>query len=121
MRSGERIVKVDELNGKASVTRYKVERALGDMTLVKASPITGRTHQIRVHCQHIGCSIAGDTKYSTSDEQQKVIELGLKRLFLHASHIQFEHPRTKELIQLDAPMDGQLQRVIDCLTKQLPY
>lgn len=121
LRSGERIVKVDEMEGKASVTLFDVERALGDMTLVKASPITGRTHQIRVHCQYAGYSIAGDTKYSTTLEQQRASELGLRRLFLHACHIRFEHPRTHEMLQLEAPIDSHLQQVIDSLSDQLPY
>jgi len=62
-KSGERRVRVDGSLGKASKTRFKVKEAFEHMTLVEASPITGRTHQIRVHAKHWCAPIVGDDKY----------------------------------------------------------
>lgn len=61
-------------------------------TLVKASPVTGRTHQIRVHAQHAGHPIAMDSKYGDKHFDQQMSLLGLSRLFLHAHSIYLEHP-----------------------------
>ena len=61
LQSGERIVVVRD--DEVQVTRYRVLQTFNDATLVEASPITGRTHQIRVHCQSAGHSIIGDGKY----------------------------------------------------------
>lgn len=87
LRSGERMVEVNP-EGKPSLTRFRVlQRFAGLATLVNASPITGRTHQIRVHCLHAGHPIAGDTKYGNDDFSRKIRELGGKRLFLHAHYL----------------------------------
>lgn len=119
--SGERIVKVDKEQGKLSLTRYQLERNLGAMTLVKASPVTGRTHQIRVHCQYAAHSIAGDKKYSTHEQQTLAKELGVKRLFLHAWQIRFTHPRSGQELKLVADLDPQLQTIVDHLAEQMNY
>ncbi|MFM2484023.1 23S rRNA pseudouridine(955/2504/2580) synthase RluC [Celerinatantimonas yamalensis] len=115
LSSGERLVKVDEEQGKPSLTRYQLERRLGEMSLVKASPVTGRTHQIRVHCQYVGHEIAGDSKYATHEQLEHSKSIGLNRLFLHAWQIRFEHPRTGDMMHLNAPLDAHLQQVIDRL------
>ena len=84
LRSGERMVEVTE-DGKEALTLFRVLRRFGDFaTLVEAKPVTGRTHQIRVHARHAGHSIAGDSKYGDEDFTREVRELGGKRLFLHA-------------------------------------
>lgn len=86
LSSGERLVKVDE-EGKAAVTLFRPLAVYKNMSLIEASPQTGRTHQIRVHLQHIGYPIAADQKYGDSVFNEEVRRLGLKRLFLHAASI----------------------------------
>lgn len=92
LRSGERMVEVNA-EGKESLTEFSVLQRFGDMaTLVEARPITGRTHQIRVHARHAGHPIAGDPKYGDDDFSQFIRELGGKRLFLHAASLSAQLP-----------------------------
>ena len=87
LRSGERMVEVN-VEGKDALTEFRVLRRFGDFaTLVEARPITGRTHQIRVHAKHAGHAIAGDPKYGDEDFSREIRELGGKRLFLHAAQL----------------------------------
>ena len=87
LASGERIVRTDP-EGKRSVTLFEVEEPLQGYTLVQASPVTGRTHQIRVHCQAMGHAIVGDDKYGNREMNKKAAELGFRHLFLHAHCIE---------------------------------
>lgn len=114
LKSGERIVRVNQ-EGKPCETRFKVEERFGIATLIKASPITGRTHQIRVHTQYIDHPIAFDDRYGDSTFDQQLAETGLNRLFLHASAIQFIHPKTLQKMQLSAPLDRILQSCLNHL------
>lgn len=112
LASGERIVKVSEA-GKPSETRFHIEERYGETaTLVKASPVTGRTHQIRVHTQYAGHPIACDDKYGEADFDAKMKSVGLNRLFLHAYSIRFTHPKTGEEMVITAPLDKQLKGVL---------
>ena len=111
LASGERVVKVSD-TGKAAETRFAIEERYLNATLVKASPVTGRTHQIRVHTQYAGHPIAGDDKYGDSAFDAKMKESGLKRLFLHAYSIRFEHPKTGEEMVISAPLDKNLKSVL---------
>lgn len=86
LSSGERVVKVTP-EGKPAATLFKPLKRFEGMTLLQAYPITGRTHQIRVHLAHIGHPIAADEKYGDADFNRRVRRLGLKRLFLHAAAI----------------------------------
>lgn len=111
LASGERIVKVSE-QGKPSETRFAVEERYTNATLIKASPVTGRTHQIRVHTQYAGHPIALDDKYGDKEFDQQMSELGLNRLFLHAASIRFEHPKTGETLRLNAPLDDKMKGIL---------
>lgn len=111
LASGERIVKVSE-EGKPSETRFAIEERYSTATLVKASPVTGRTHQIRVHTQYAGHPIACDDKYGEREFDQKMQEAGLNRLFLHAYSIRFQHPKTGEDMVVTAPLDKALKEVL---------
>ncbi|MDB2384621.1 23S rRNA pseudouridine(955/2504/2580) synthase RluC, partial [Endozoicomonas sp.] len=91
LRSGERVVRV-HVEGKSSKTRYQVLQRLGHATLVEASPLTGRTHQIRVHCLYAGHAILGDEKYGSDEVNQRYKQQGLHRLFLHAASLKLELP-----------------------------
>ncbi len=98
--------------GKPSETRYKVIETFAQATLVQASPITGRTHQIRVHCQYSGSPIAWDDRYGDRRFDAYTAKFGLDRLFLHAANIQFVHPATGNKMEINAPLDKQLQKVL---------
>ena len=113
LKSGERVVKVNA-EGKPSETRFKVEERFGFATLVKASPVTGRTHQIRVHTQYANHPIAFDDRYGDSQFDALLTDSKLNRLFLHAANVKFIHPKTLQEMQLHAPLDDVLQ---NCLTK----
>ena len=89
-----------------------IEERYPSATLVKASPVTGRTHQIRVHTQYTGHPIACDDKYGDRDFDQKMQQIGLNRLFLHAYSIRFEHPRTGEEMVITAPLDKKMKAVL---------
>ena len=112
MKSGERVVVVDNINGKESETRFKVLKNFENATLIRAFPVTGRTHQIRVHCQIKGHPIACDSKYGYENFDDDMKKLGLKRLFLHAASIEFTHPSTDERIKIEAPLEHSLQNLL---------
>jgi len=113
LQSGERIVRVSA-EGKPSETRFKIEERYEFATLIKASPVTGRTHQIRVHAQYAGHPIAFDDRYGDRDFDGQLAGTGLNRLFLHAAALRFEHPGTGETMRIEAPMDAKLR---NCLKK----
>ncbi len=111
------IVRVNP-KGKPSQTRFQVVERFGDRaTLVKASPITGRTHQIRVHCQYTKHPIAWDDRYGDPRFDAYTASTGLKRLFLHAETIHFTHPSSGEVMTLSAPMEQTLERCLDGLRR----
>lgn len=114
LSSGERFVKVSE-NGKPSETHFAINEKYQNATLVKASPVTGRTHQIRVHAQHAGHPIAMDSKYGDKHFDQQMSLFGLNRLFLHAHSIYLEHPKTGEMLHLQAPLEKKLKEILSLL------
>lgn len=114
LQSGERVVRVSP-EGKPSETRFKVEERFDNATLVKASPVTGRTHQIRVHTLHAGHPIAFDNRYGDKQFNSQLADTGLKRLFLHASALKFTHPKTGEEMRLQAPLDKELNQCLKVL------
>ncbi|BCV66876.1 pseudouridine synthase [Shewanella carassii] len=116
LKSGERIVRVNT-EGKASETRFKILQRYDGATLVQASPVTGRTHQIRVHCQYAGHPIACDEKYSEQKFDDSMRALGLNRLFLHAAQLKFTHPDTETEMTVQAPLDPVLLELLDKLTR----
>ena len=114
LRSGERMVEVTE-DGKEALTLFRVLRRFGDFaTLVEARPVTGRTHQIRVHARHAGHSIAGDSKYGDEEFTREIRELGGKRLFLHAYALRVPLPDGGELA-LEVPVDEVWTRTLEKL------
>lgn len=115
--SGERVVKVSR-EGKRAVTEFAVLERFDQATLLEARPITGRTHQIRVHAQHAGHPLLGDDKYAGPDVLENGRRLGLRRLFLHASRLRFTLPDSGAL-DLRAPLDEDLESVLGKLRKPL--
>ncbi|MBT0586443.1 23S rRNA pseudouridine(955/2504/2580) synthase RluC [Alteromonas oceanisediminis] len=117
LQSGERMVFVND-QGKPSETHFAIKESLPGATLVEASPITGRTHQIRVHCLHAGHAIAGDTKYTDEAFEAYVKPLGSSRLFLHAHKITFIHPATEKQHTCMAPLPNALETLLTALRRQ---
>jgi 23S rRNA pseudouridine955/2504/2580 synthase len=114
LRSGERLVRIDE-SGKPSVTDFKVLRRFGDRaTLIEARPKTGRTHQIRVHTQFTGHPIVGDTKYTPDEQNIEFKQIGFRRLMLHAAGLDLILP-DGETLSLRASMDDALLELMDKL------
>lgn len=116
LQSGERVVRVSS-DGKPSETRFRIARQFAEATLVECSPITGRTHQIRVHTQHAGHPIACDDKYGEAAFDDKMRSQGLKRLFLHAWKLSFIHPADAREMQVEAPLAPELDDFLNKLAR----
>lgn len=104
--SGERIVRT-HTEGRPSVTLFRVLQRYSKASLVEARPVTGRTHQIRVHAAHVGCPLVGDAKYGDTPINQQLTNGRLGRLFLHASALELSLPEPFRL-RVEAPMPTEL-------------
>lgn len=93
-------------DGKPSVTDYQVLERLENRSRLELRPITGRTHQLRVHCAHFGFPILGDPQYNTPQSQALSVRLGLQTQALCAVSLRFPHPVTGEILQLRSRMDA---------------
>lgn len=91
LADGSRLVRVRP-DGKSAHTRFRVLERFPDATLVEAMPLTGRTHQIRVHASQTGCPLVGDLKYGETPLNAALARKGFNRLFLHAASLQFSFP-----------------------------
>ncbi len=98
--------------GKEAVTEFTVidENFAAGQALVEFRLLTGRTHQIRVHAAFIGCPVVGDRVYGFRKQRTR-----MKRNFLHAKQIAFEHPTTGERMTFEAPLPTSLQNVMQKL------
>lgn len=114
--SGERMV-VTDADGKEAETLFTVVDRFADACLVEATPVTGRTHQIRVHAASVGAPCAGDAKYGQRDRRALWRERGLERLFLHAHRLEFERP-DGEAELLSCPLPPDLRAVLDTLERR---
>ena len=115
---GERRVKVvgkDDPNGMRSITLARVARTVGPYTLLEVTIKTGRTHQIRVHLASQGHPIAGDDKYGDFEQNKQLQKIGLKRMFLHAWQLKFQHPQSGRPISLQAPLPAELQQFVNSI------
>ncbi|PQZ59015.1 MULTISPECIES: RluA family pseudouridine synthase [Bacillus] len=101
---------VDE-NGKNAVTHFQVLERFKDFTLVECRLETGRTHQIRVHMKYIGYPLAGDPKYGP----KKTLDMNGQAL--HAGILGFNHPRTGEYIEFEAPIPEVFEEALNILRK----
>ncbi len=110
-KGGERHVVVRK-DGKPAKTRIKLSRTYGKFSLLQCRPLSGRTHQIRVHLQSIEHPIAGDDRYGDPEINKRVAKHGLKRLFLHAQSISFPDEHGNEL-HFTSPLADDLQRFLD--------
>jgi len=110
-KNGERHVVVSGA-GKAARTKMQLSRTFGKYSLLQCQPMTGRTHQIRVHALHIGHPVAGDERYGDPEVNAAARKLGLKRLFLHAQSISFPDDSGNDL-HFTAPLADDLERFLD--------
>lgn len=103
--------------GRPAYTGWTVERRLPRHALLRCHPRTGRTHQIRVHLQHIGCPIVGDPIYGRHDAPGEALA---PRMLLHAFGLGFRHPRTGEDVHFEAPLPQDFQSTLDTLSALEP-
>ncbi len=112
LQGGERMVTIDE-DGKPSRSTFKVIERLRDATYVEVIIETGRTHQIRVHAQHLGHAVLGDDKYGDNAANQSAKKtFGLKRLFLHAAEFGFRVGEPARDYLFQAPLAPELATVL---------
>ena len=90
-------------DGKESVTEYRVLERFGEYTKLELHPITGRTHQLRVHCAHMGYPILGDPQYGNDESR-----FGLESQMLCAKSLEFDHPITGQHLRIESNMDAQI-------------
>jgi 23S rRNA pseudouridine1911/1915/1917 synthase len=116
---------VTPLSSKLAATKFKVLERFPFASHLKVWLITGRTHQIRVHLNHIGCPVVGDPDYGGRNPSvikqsaylphfRKILEL-IDRQALHAAELEFQHPRTGLLMKLSAPLPPDILRVLEYL------
>ena len=113
---GERRVKVlahNDPTGMRAITLVKLSRLVGGYSLLEVTIKTGRTHQIRVHLASQGYPIVGDDKYGDFEHNRELKKMGLKRMFLHAWRLRFNHPNSDKSVLLEAPLPLELQEFID--------
>ncbi len=117
LESGERRVRVAD-EGKASHTVFRLVARWKRFSLLEAELKSGRTHQIRVHCAHLGFPIAGDEKYGDFSLNKSLSRDGLKRMFLHAWKLKMPHPISRESMSLEAPLPEALESFLKHLSKK---
>ncbi len=117
LKGGERIVEVDAA-GKPARTLFTPRNHYPAATLLEVDLDTGRTHQIRVHAQHLGFPLAGDEKYGDATFNRMLRAYGLRRLFLHAHRLRFQESVDHPVIEVLAPLDPALQQVLDSLQQE---
>ena len=115
-QGGERFVNVSAA-GKSAQTGFTILESYSDATLLEARPVTGRTHQIRVHAQLAGYPVIGDEKYGQAGRRHYFRKKGITRLCLHARKLSFRHPVTDELVTFEADYDAGFSAAIRALQK----
>jgi 23S rRNA pseudouridine1911/1915/1917 synthase len=104
---------VSESRGREAISEYKTVESFAKHTLLEFHPLTGRTHQIRLHCAFLGCPIVGDEIYG-----RKKPTVEINRHFLHAYRLKIVLPNEKEPRVFEAPLPGELQSVLSALRSQ---
>ncbi len=118
-------------DGAHARTRFKVLSRLGEHALVGCKPLTGRTHQIRVHLDHLGFPILGDKLYGQPDgiflENLRVgptdrvrAAIGFPRHALHARSLAFPHPRSGQVVRVRAPLPADMRAIVEGGTPAWP-
>ncbi len=117
--AGERRVAVDP-EGQRAHTIFRLARRFSEYSLLEAELKTGRTHQIRVHLAALGHAIAGDIKYGDAERNRLLRRQGLRRMFLHAARLEFNHPLTGKPLILEAHLPADLQAFLAGLETPTP-
>lgn len=104
---------VSESRGREAISEYKTVESFDKHTLLEFHPLTGRTHQIRLHCAFLGCPIVGDEIYG-----RKKPTLEIDRHFLHAYRLKIILPNEKQQKFFEAPLPGELEQVLKILRSQ---
>ncbi len=112
--TGEDSICIDQ-EGKVADTQFIPLQCYQNTTLVDVITTTGRMHQIRVHARYLGMPVAGDLKYGDKIKNADLRKLGLKRLFLHASHIGFTLPHFGMTLNVNCSLPNHLNSVLDHL------
>ena len=94
--------------GKPSVTQFRIQERFEDYTKLALHPVTGRTHQLRLHCAHIGCPILGDPQYGSEASARFSQTLGLSTQLLCAVTLSFPHPITGQAMHLQSRLAADL-------------
>jgi 23S rRNA pseudouridine1911/1915/1917 synthase len=125
-----RMIVSSDPDAKHALSYYEVLERFRGFTVVKVQPRTGRTHQIRVHLQYVGCPVLADKIYGGRDSvkaseidpklPREQDELLINRQALHAFRLRFRHPRTDQWIEAEAPLPPDMRRVLDWLRKHRP-
>lgn len=123
------MMRIDPM-GKRAITKWRVQQRFSSYCLLECRPVTGRTHQIRVHLQFIGLPLAVDPLYGGAEalylsqfkphykqSTRKPESPLISRLTLHAHTLRFKHPATQEEIKVEAPIPDDLARAIKQLQK----
>jgi 23S rRNA pseudouridine1911/1915/1917 synthase len=111
--------------GKEAITFYEVLESFRGFSLLKLTPETGRTHQIRVHLSYIKHPIVADDMYGgglvypwqLADAEPAVQQPVISRVALHAHTLEFKHPKTDEMVKFEAPLPEDMQGLLDMLRK----
>jgi 23S rRNA pseudouridine1911/1915/1917 synthase len=104
---------VSESRGREAISEYKTGESFANHTLLEFHPLTGRTHQIRLHCAFLGCPIVGDQVYG-----RKKLTVEINRHFLHAYRLKIILPGEKEPRLFEAPLPGELEQVLVSLRNE---
>ncbi len=100
--------------GRAAQTRYTVKQRFAAHTLLELEPLTGRTHQLRIHCLLLGHPIVGDTVYRDEDSIDPLVKRHrLKHQLLHAARLEFRHPATGQPMLMEAPLPAEWKVLSD--------
>jgi 23S rRNA pseudouridine1911/1915/1917 synthase len=109
----KRMAVVPESRGREAISEYKTIESFRAHTLLQFHPLTGRTHQIRLHCAFLGCPIVGDEVYG-----KKKFSVEIQRHFLHAYRLKIALPGEKEARLFEAPLPEELERVLVSLRNE---
>jgi len=99
--------------GREAISEYSTRQSFAQHTLLEVRPLTGRTHQIRLHLRFIGCPVAGDTIYG-----RKKTSLPLNRHFLHAWRLTIHLPGENQARTFEAPLPGELVHILKQLESE---
>lgn len=109
----QKLTKPKDSKGARAELNYKVEKVLRNATLVRAALVTGLQNQIRAQFAAIGHPIVGDRKYAPEEADERRIA----RVALHAAHLEFEHPRSGEIVSVDSEPPGDFQSLVRSLSR----